>query len=611
MPARKKKKSGFLSKLLLTYLIATLIPLGCIMGILFHWKWTSGKQEMQKTMDYTSELLSIQLESIWNTMSFISLETVSNEKFINAAIGLTYSDTSSYERASHYITMESAINSYPYISSSYRVVFFNDQGYFMTNEGYNRNYDYTYRLPDGFADNYGWLQTARTNFGGEILLPISTEILPNIDTEGFSLVRSVRCPGKVVGFLAVQLTGENLSQLLEIGALYGIDIMISYDGDIIYKSDHFPSSKTSSEDIDQMETRLRQDYLVSSICQEDSHIRVTATASLDYVFAQNRFDFILTGIISLSVIALTLILIYVFARMMSSPLTRFTKKMQDTMAGNRENPSFEEDTTEGDRAPFREVQILYVEFAKMRQRMEVMMENEITLKTLQTKERLRYLQAQINPHFLYNTLNIIGIMGADVGDDRIYNSCQMLSKVLKYAITEKESTFATFEEEMKNAEMYLSLMKLRFEDKLSFSIDCDSDIKQRTTLKIILQPFVENIFEHAFDASHTTLSVFIRAYVLDDTWHIVIQDNGAGMTESALTRMKADIEEALTNASSHSSAPEASLQDNDSIGIKNTLIRMSLFYGESFHYSIDNVSSGGFQVALEGKEGGTFVLQSI
>lgn len=607
MPARKKKKSGFLSKLLLTYLTAALIPLSCITGILFHWKWNAGKQEMQNTMDDTSELLSVQLESIWNTMSFISLETVSNEQFINSAIGLAGSGASSYERSSQYTTMESAINSYPYISSSYRVVFFNDQGYFMTNERYNRDYGYTYRLPDGFADRYGWLQTARTNFGGEILLPISTKILPNIDTEGFSLVRSVRCPGKVVGFLAVQLTGENLSQLLEVGSLYGIDIMISRDGDVIYKSEDFPFTESFADDMISMETTLRQDYLVSSSYQENSRIRVTATASLDHVFAQNRLDFALTAIISISVIALTLILIYVFARMMSSPLTRFTKKMQDTMAGNSTGQSFAEDAAEGDRAPFREVQILYVEFAKMRQRMEIMIQNEITLKTLQANERLRYLQAQINPHFLYNTLNIIGIMGADVGDERIYNSCQMLAKVLKYAVTEKESTFATFEEEIRNTEMYLSLMKLRFEDKLSFRIDCSPEIKRRKTIKIILQPFVENIFEHAFDASHTTLNVSVRAYVQDDFWHIVIRDNGAGMTEPDLCRMKAEIEEALANTST----PETPLQENVSIGIKNTLIRLSLFYGKSFRYSIDNVSSGGFQIALEGKEGGAFVSQTM
>lgn len=147
-----------------------------------------------------------------------------------------------------------------------------------------------------------------------------------------------------------------------------------------------------------------------------------------------------------------------------------------------------EESFEIEQIPFREIQILYTEFFRMRQRLDTMIENEIALKTLQSKERLSYLQAQINPHFLYNTLNSIGIMGADVGDDRIYDSCQMLARVLKYAITEKESSYATFEEELKNTERYLQLMKLRFEDKLKFQISCEEEVKKQKTLRIVCNP---------------------------------------------------------------------------------------------------------------------------
>lgn len=276
---------------------------------------------------------------------------------------------------------------------------------------------------------------------------------------------------------------------------------------------------------------------------------------------------------------------------MSAPLILFTKKMKDTTVRN-----LLEDSDDRSKAPFHEVQLLYDEFSRMRGRLEVMIENEIALTALQSKERLRYLQSQINPHFLYNTLNMIGIMGAETGDMRIYNSCQMLSAVLKYAVTDKESDSATFGEEFDNTEMYLKLMKLRFEDRLEFGLECHPDLKERRTLRITLQPFVENIFEHAFDAGHTKLTVSVKGTVVSDKWSIVIQDDGAGMPEKELQALAQEIENGIRG----SALSGNSVQEEIHIGIRNTLVRMSLFYGDSFRYSIDNVPSGGFRVTLEG-----------
>lgn len=592
-----------MSRLLLTYLIAALIPLFCITGLLFDLKWKAGKQEMQNTVDYAAELLNAQLEAIVNTMSFISLDIVSNEQFVPSAAGLTYSGSSAYEKSMYYSAMVSAISSYSYTSSSYRIVFFNEEGFYLTNDQHNLGYNQTYRLPEGFIDSYEWTKEARVNYGREILLPICDFVLPNVDTMGFSLVRSVRNPGKVVGFLGVQLSGEDLSRLLEAGEVYGIDIMILCDEDVLYQSESFPWKGDTLEDTQALQKELSGKYLVSVRGQESSQIQVVSVVSMEKVFLKNRDEFMLTGTVGITIILLTLILIVIFARMMSRPLVLVTRKMQDTTVRN-----LKEDMLDINKTSFKEVEILYTEFYKMRLRLEGMIEKEIALRTLQTKERLNYLQSQINPHFLYNTLNIIGIMGAEVGDERIYNSCRMLSEVLKYAVTEKESAFATFEEEFQNTEMYLRLMKLRFEDKISFSAVCDEELKGMKTIRIILQPFVENIFEHGLDAGHTSLSVVIRGHVREDgRWCITIRDNGAGMDEYKLFKLKEEIARSVEKAQTSGelwtdeAAEEGRPAEEGSIGMKNTLVRLSLFYGDAFEYSINNVSSGGFMVSLEGK----------
>ena len=593
MTEKRKEKGSFLSRLLLTYSIAALLPLLCITIVLFHLKWNAAKQEMQSTTDYTAQLLEMQMESIRNTMSFISLDLLSSERFLSAAKGLNDQGATAYETIQNYNQLARAISSYSYISSSYRIVFFTDTGYYMTNEEYNRFYNYTYRLPQDFSEEFDWIQTARTNYGKEILLSISEHSLPNVSTESFSLVRSVRSPGNVIGFLGVQLTGENLRQLLESSSLYDMEIMLLCEGHVLYQSEGFPWSEESVTDVRELCGGLEKEYLTSSSQTQDSPLCVVTIVSKSDILHKNWGDFAVIGITGTSVAVLTFGVILLFAHMMSSPLTAFTRKMQDTTVRNLHEESFEIE-----QIPFREIQILYTEFFRMRQRLDTMIENEIALKTLQSKERLSYLQAQINPHFLYNTLNSIGIMGADVGDDRIYDSCQMLARVLKYAITEKESSYATFEEELKNTERYLQLMKLRFEDKLKFQISCEEEVKKQKTLRIVLQPFVENIFEHGFDDSHRELSIVIRGYIRNGNWTISIMDNGAGMPEKALEEMKLEIAERIKQAKS----PEP-LRENENIGIKNTLVRMALYYGDSFRYSVNNLAGGGFIVTLEGKEG--------
>jgi len=102
MTEKRKEKGSFLSRLLLTYSIAALLPLLCITVVLFHLKWNAAKQEMQSTTDYTAQLLEMQMESIRNTMSFISLDLLSSERFLSAAKGLNDKGATAYETIQNY-----------------------------------------------------------------------------------------------------------------------------------------------------------------------------------------------------------------------------------------------------------------------------------------------------------------------------------------------------------------------------------------------------------------------------------------------------------------------------------------------------------------------------
>lgn len=161
----------------------------------------------------------------------------------------------------------------------------------MTNEEYNRLYNYTYRLPQDFSEEFDWIQTARTNYGKEILLSISEHSLPNVSTESFSLVRSVRSPGNVIGFLGVQLTGENLRQLLESSSLYDMEIMLLCEGHVLYQSEGFPWSEESVTDVRGLCGGLEKEYLTSSSQTQDSPLCVVTIVSKSDILHKNWGDF--------------------------------------------------------------------------------------------------------------------------------------------------------------------------------------------------------------------------------------------------------------------------------------------------------------------------------
>lgn len=586
------KAKSFMGRLLLSYLVIALIPIFVIMSILINLNIKSVKRDAQKNLDSVTALVSAQMEAVWNTMSFISLDIVADDEFMNAVKGLTYGNHTPYEEAKYYSAASNEICSYSYTSASYNIVFFNRKRLFMTSYGYNLAYSYQYRLPEDTLEELYWLELVLDNYGQTVLLPVSDSVLPNVDTEALTLVRAVRDPGNVIGFLAVQIDRKDLNRIFEMGSLSEMDFVMLYGDTVICRSEGFPLQEGRIEDVEGFLEKLKEGHIVSSKMQEASGIRMIMTADMGLIYdrAWEAVEiYVLEGI---GILALTLAVIAVFSRQMSRPLVALTRQMQGMTLRNLNDRANERIF---DR--YSETKILYHEFTNMRQRLDVMINNEIMLKTLQSRERLHYLQSQINPHFLYNTLNIIGIMGADIGDDRIYDSCLKLSELLKYAIADKNRNTVTFYEEFKNIRLYLELMKLRFEDRLSYEIGCEEELGKRQILRLVLQPFVENVFEHSLDAEHPIVHISVTGRMEGDRWIIMVEDSGAGMPPEELRSMDEEIRRYLDDAD----LSRNHVSDNYGIGVKNTLVRLYLYYGGDFSFRLENREDGGFRVLLTGK----------
>ncbi len=158
---------------------------------------------------------------------------------------------------------------------------------------------------------------------------------------------------------------------------------------------------------------------------------------------------------------------------------------------------------------------------------------------LQIKEReaeLNALQAQINPHFLYNTLDTIFWKAKTRNDNEISDMVYSLSKFFRLSLNRgKEMTLVAMEKEL--LEHYLILQKVRFKSKLNYTIGIEENILTYTLPKLILQPFVENSIRHGIEGKAEGGIVSIQGFLNGDRLHFIVEDNGVGMDAQQIEKI--------------------------------------------------------------------------
>lgn len=205
--------------------------------------------------------------------------------------------------------------------------------------------------------------------------------------------------------------------------------------------------------------------------------------------------------------------------------------------------------------------------------------------SLLNETKLLALQSQINPHFLFNTLNMINLLEIEaLGYNHIVPKMSLnLSKLLRYAIDSIE--LVTLETELTYTDIYLSILNKRYGDKLQVIKEIAAEAYPIKVPKLFIQPIIENAVFHGLSKNlHENSYLRISCQVADNLCTVKIQDNGIGMTEEVLLKLRNDVKE-TTNPMG-------------SIGLKNVAVRMALLYGENFSIEIDS---------KEG-EGSTFTL---
>lgn len=205
---------------------------------------------------------------------------------------------------------------------------------------------------------------------------------------------------------------------------------------------------------------------------------------------------------------------------------------------------------------------------------------------LQLKEKeaeLRALQAQINPHFLYNTLDTIFWKAEKSKQREISEMVYALSKIFRLTLNRGED-FTTIQNEKELIENYILLQKKRFKDKLDYKLKFEKNILNYSIPKLILQPFVENAIIHGAENSEHNTLVSVSGYYNKESIHFIIEDNGAGIEKSTLT----DIQ-------NNNQLPENS---DTGYAIHNVRERLSLYYNDNYKLTINSEEGKGTKVEI-------------
>jgi len=322
-----------------------------------------------------------------------------------------------------------------------------------------------------------------------------------------------------------------------------------------------------------------------------------------YMSVKSRFNIVHMlniGIIC-SIIALSILLILWFTYRITNPISELSKAADEITHGNFNVPSVKVDSndeigvmaeafnrmTGSIRQYINEIK----EKAELESRLkEQEMENLIMKSNLKEAE-LHALQAQINPHFLFNTLNAGAQIAMLEGADRACSFIESAAELFRYNLRNLDKP-VTIGDEIRNVENYTKLLNERFGDRIEFYLSKDESILGVKIPCMVLQPIVENAFIHGIGDLEETGRIWVKAERRGQNAEISVRDNGKGMPPEKIKE--------ILNGEAHDKATAESAHKGhtNGIGLNNILSRLKIFYGNDKVLNIYSEPGKGTEVLL-------------
>lgn len=567
--------SSLRTKLVFMFVILTATPL-VFVGLV------SYKKSFNTVSDHAIALAVLEAERINRDIELFLQETIKFAEIGDQESVITFLTTPSetYEEAKHILaTLDLYRKTYKFSVHIFDIHIVNYEGKAISeNKGVYHQTDASLQFFDGLGPQIHMTPQAYTPGGRQGSISISNKITWDITNE-------------VIGLMIIDLNPAIIEDYLEQATLgtNGRFHIQDESGDMLFPLDH---SRTSTVD-NQLMTSEHSGHFTTPVDAQDTFIiyntldltnwKVVGQVPVGEIMKEAndiRSLIIITVVCS---IVFTITLYYFISARLIRPINHLKETMRLAASGNLDVKVWDESTDE--------IADLGASFNVMLKRIKMLMEKNLAEQERLKQAELRTMQAQINPHFLYNTLDTIVWMAEAKKSEEVINITKALSHFFRLTLS-KGQDWITLRDEIDHIRNYLMIQKLRYRDILDVEFIIDDQILPHTIFKLTLQPLVENAIYHGIKNKRGKGLIRIKGE-FNSSGDIIIHiiDNGIGIAEQKLHNIHTQLYRADKQQTSDADA-------DISFGIDNVHRRIRLYYGEPYGLQISSRHGFGTHVSV-------------
>lgn len=579
------------NRMILLYTVFVLVLSLAIGTVYYNYNSARLREREQQTLDYHAQEIMQHFDASVEMLDYAIKTQVYSVDVINALRVCAYAGRNPDYPKEYYIDAQLTLNNKLYtgpIENFYRIVVFNRYGHVAANRS-NGKFGID---PNVTWEDLPWLGKVEGQGGRSVLIGVHEDDWGRQERPMvYSYVKELQ--GDNLGFIEVQQEQSYLNEILHVPDDGTQIYLFDPEGGLMFAS----RADADAQALCDLAKRLAEGGHSASPMGAAVRSALTGAYALavmpDAALRAENMGMLRSALIVFLAFAMASL---VFVYLISSYLTKPVETMQEVIGRTRIENIGQPVVSEKDSRELRsilEVSQLMDAYQHMTDRLSTAIEAERTTARLYMNSQFDALQAQVNPHFLFNVLNVISQRGMIDDDDLICEICANLAAILRYSTNTKQR-LATVEEELNYLSQYAFLQKTRYQDRFEYDCDADPDILPMEIPRLTIQQLVENCMHHGYQDTASKMVISVCAKREGGGAMIAVHDQGTGFNADRLASILAQFQQTRDDLRTGKRTPDMEI---GGMGLVNVYARLYLVFGERFDMTI--VNDGGSTVTIQ------------